>query len=112
MAASLAIGWGAIGVLVLTLIWSIVSTRQFVAHLRWADDDDVVAMKSGWLWQQITLARVNKIQAVAMHDRPSIAERPWHGYGWIRQARASFHTALTFRTWITTSRATSLIGCQ
>ena len=70
VAASLAIGWAAIGVLVLTLIWSIVSTRQFVAHLRWADDDDVVAMKSGWLWQQITLARVNKIQAVAMHESP------------------------------------------
>ena len=70
VAAALAIGWGAIGVLVLTLIWSMVSTRQFVAHLRWADDDDVVAMKSGWLWQQITLARVNKIQAVAMHESP------------------------------------------
>ena len=74
-AASLAIGWGAVGVLILTLIWSIVSTRQFVAHLRWADDDEVVGMKRGWLWQQITLARVNKIQAVAMHESPF--DRRW-----------------------------------
>ena len=27
-------------------------------------------MRSGWIWQQITLARVNKIQAVAMHQTP------------------------------------------
>jgi membrane protein YdbS with pleckstrin-like domain len=29
-----------------------------------------VMMRSGWIWRQITLARVNKIQAVAMHESP------------------------------------------
>jgi membrane protein YdbS with pleckstrin-like domain len=27
-------------------------------------------IKSGWIWRRITLARVNKIQAVAMHQTP------------------------------------------
>lgn len=64
------IGWGAIGVLILMLLWGVISTRQYVAHLGWAEDDEVVMMRSGWIWQQITLARVNKIQAVAMHQTP------------------------------------------
>ena len=64
------IGWGAIGVLILMLLWGVITTRQYVAHLGWAEDDEVVMMKSGWIWQQITLARVNKIQAVAMHQTP------------------------------------------
>jgi putative membrane protein len=68
--AALAIGWGAIGVLMVMLLWSIVSTRQYVAHLGWAEDDEVVLMKSGWISQQIVLARVNKIQVVAMHQSP------------------------------------------
>ena len=70
LGAALLIGWGAIGVLLLMLLWGVISTRQHVAHLGWAEDDEVVMMKSGWIWQQITLARVNKIQAVAMHQTP------------------------------------------
>jgi uncharacterized membrane protein YdbT with pleckstrin-like domain len=68
--AAFAIGWGAIGVLILILPWSIVSARQYVKHLAWAESDEMVVMRSGWLWQQMTLARVNKIQAVTMHQSP------------------------------------------
>ena len=70
LGAALVIGWGAIGVLIVMLLWGVISTRQYVAHLGWAEDDEVVMMRSGWIWQQITLARVNKIQAVAMHQTP------------------------------------------
>ena len=52
------------------LLWSIIGTRQYVAHLGWAEGDEVVMMRSGWIWQQTTLARVNKIQAVTMHQSP------------------------------------------
>ena len=64
------IGWGAIGVLLLMLLWGVINARQYVAHLGWAEDDEVVMMRSGWIWQQTTIARVNKIQAVAMHQTP------------------------------------------
>jgi putative membrane protein len=70
LAAWFVIGRGAIGVLFILLPWGIISTQKHVAHLKWADDDEVVVMRSGWLWQQTTLARVNKIQAVAMHQSP------------------------------------------
>ena len=68
--AALLIGWGAIGVLIVMLLWGVISTRQYVAHLGWAEGDEVVMMRSGWISQRITLARVNKIQAVAMHQTP------------------------------------------
>jgi putative membrane protein len=68
--AAIFLGWGAVAVPIVMLPWSVISTRQRVAHLGWAEGGEVVMMKSGWLWQQITLARVNKIQAVAMHQTP------------------------------------------
>jgi uncharacterized membrane protein YdbT with pleckstrin-like domain len=64
------IGWGAAGVLILLLPWAVLSARQYVAHIAWADTEEVVAMRSGWLWQQMTIARVNKIQAVALRQSP------------------------------------------
>ena len=70
LVAAYAIGWGAIGVVILLLPWSIVSTRQYVKHLAWAESDEMVVMRSGWIWQQMTVARVNKIQAVALRQSP------------------------------------------
>ena len=52
------------------LLWGVINARQYVAHLGWAEGDEVVMMRSGWIWQQTTIARVNKIQAVAMHQTP------------------------------------------
>ena len=68
--AALWIGWGAVGVAIFMLAASIIGTRLEVTHIGWAEGDEVVMMRSGWLWRQTTLARVNKIQAVAMHQSP------------------------------------------
>jgi len=70
LVAAATIGWGAIGVAILLLPWSIVSARQYVKHLAWAESDEMVVMRSGWIWQRMTVARVNKIQAVALHQSP------------------------------------------
>lgn len=70
LVAALTIGWGAIGIVTLMLPWTIVSARQYVRHLAWAESDEMVVMRSGWIWRQMTLARVNKIQSVAMHQSP------------------------------------------
>jgi putative membrane protein len=51
-------------------LWLIGSTKKHVQHLGWAETDEVVLMRSGWLWRQVTLARVNKIQAVALRESP------------------------------------------
>ena len=68
--AALVIGRGAIGVLFLLVPWNIITTRKYVEHLGWAEDDEVVVMRSGWISRHVTIARVNKIQAVAMHQTP------------------------------------------
>jgi len=68
--SALTIGWGAIGVLILMLSWALISARQYVAHLGWAVHDDVVLLRSGWVWRHLTLARVNKIQVVTLHESP------------------------------------------
>ena len=68
--ASVTIGWSAIGVAIILLLWSIIGARQYVKHVGWAEGDEVVMLRSGWIWQQTTLARVNKIQAVTMHQSP------------------------------------------
>jgi putative membrane protein len=70
MGAAFLIGWAAIALGIVMLLWSIVTTRQQVAHLGWAEDDEVVMMRSGWIWRQVTLARMNKIQAVTLHESP------------------------------------------
>ena len=67
---ALLIGRAAIVAAILMLIWSIIGTRKHVAHLGWAEGDEVVMLRSGWIWQQTTLARVNKIQAVTMYESP------------------------------------------
>lgn len=70
LSAAFAVGWGAVGVVMVMLPVAVVSARQKVAHLAWTDGDEVVAMRSGWIWRQLTIARVNKIQAVTMHQSP------------------------------------------
>jgi len=64
------IGWWAIAVLILTLSWAVISTRQYVRHVAWAEHDEVVLKRSGWIWRQLTLARANKIQTVSVHQSP------------------------------------------
>ncbi len=70
LTSALIVGWGAAGVLILMLPWAVIGTRQYVTHLGWAEHDEVVLMRSGWIWRQVTLARANKIQAVSLRQSP------------------------------------------
>jgi putative membrane protein len=67
---ALTIGQVAISVGTVMLVWALFGTYTYVSNLGWAEADDVVLMRSGWLWQSVTLARVNKIQAVSLHETP------------------------------------------
>ncbi|HEX6164374.1 MAG TPA: PH domain-containing protein [Vicinamibacterales bacterium] len=70
LSAAIFIGRGAIGIFIVMLLWNIFTTRKHVQHLGWAAGEEVVLMKSGWMRRQITLARVNRIQAVALRQTP------------------------------------------
>ena len=64
------LGWSALVVLPLLVVWAVLSARQHVRHLGWAEHDEVVLMRSGWIWRQVTLARANKIQSVSFRQSP------------------------------------------
>jgi putative membrane protein len=64
------VGWGALGVMIPLLAWAVISARVYVANLAWAESVEVVLMRSGWLWRRVTIARVNKIQAIAVRESP------------------------------------------
>jgi putative membrane protein len=63
-------GSSAIFVLVISVAWAVVGARQYIRHLGWAEHDEVVLMRSGWIWRQETLARANKIQSVSLRQSP------------------------------------------
>lgn len=65
-----ALGWSALFVLPLLVMWAVLAARQHVRHLGWAEHDEVVLMRSGWIWRQVTLARANKIQSVSLRESP------------------------------------------
>jgi putative membrane protein len=64
------VGWWSLLVLPLAAAWAIVSTRKYVDSLGWASTEHVVAFRSGWLLQRVTLARVARIQAVTQCESP------------------------------------------
>jgi putative membrane protein len=64
------IHWRAVFASPLIVLWMIVLTRKYVQHLGWAVTDDLVALRSGWLWRSITVVPVARIQAVARFESP------------------------------------------
>jgi len=52
------------------LEWTNPHARLYVKSLGWAIADDTVLFRSGWLWRELTIARFNKIQAVALTESP------------------------------------------
>ena len=67
---AITIGPGAILVLLLSVAWASISTRQYIKHVHWAEHDEAVLLRSGWIWRQQTLARANKIQSVSLLQSP------------------------------------------
>jgi putative membrane protein len=63
-------GWRAILVLPFTLTWMTVVAWKQVQHMKWTVTDDAVAFRSGWLWRNLTIAPVVKIQTVECTESP------------------------------------------
>jgi putative membrane protein len=62
--------WDALPLVPLTLIWAIVGARQTVRHLGWAETDEAILFKSGWVWRRTIVVRLAKIQTVTLHHSP------------------------------------------
>jgi putative membrane protein len=64
------VGRWAIVVVALLCAWGWSSARIYTAHLGWALIDGAVLFRTGWIWQHLTIARFNKLQAVSMTQSP------------------------------------------
>jgi putative membrane protein len=68
--AALLLGVWAFAVAAVVFPWSVYAARRYVQHLGWAADDQSVVFRSGWVWRSTTVARMSKIQAVALRESP------------------------------------------
>jgi putative membrane protein len=64
------LGWRVLPVVVAVIALNVLVTRQQVRHLAWAANDEVVALRGGWLWRSVTIAPVAKIQTVTAIESP------------------------------------------
>ena len=62
--------WWTVAAVAMGILWACVHARLYVKSLGWAIADDTVLFRSGWLWRELTIARFNKIQAVALTESP------------------------------------------
>jgi putative membrane protein len=63
-------GWRALTVLPFVLAWMTLATWKHVQRMQWAITEDAVAFRSGWLWRNLTVAPIVKIQTVERTESP------------------------------------------
>jgi putative membrane protein len=64
------IGWPVLVLLPFVLAWTAFAISKHVQHTHWAANADTVAFRSGWLWRQVVVVPVAKIQAVGYGESP------------------------------------------
>jgi putative membrane protein len=62
--------WWDLLVAAVLIAWAALAARKTIAHTHWATTQDAVLYRSGWIWQQMSVARFAKIQVVTMHESP------------------------------------------
>lgn len=62
--------WSAAPFAPLLIGWAIVAARQTINHLGWAQTDEALLFKAGWLWRRTVVVRYAKIQTVTWHQTP------------------------------------------
>ena len=62
--------WDVLPLIPGAVLWAVIGARQTVKHLGWAETDEAILFKSGWLWRRMVVVRLAKIQTVTLHDSP------------------------------------------
>jgi putative membrane protein len=63
-------GWRALPLLPFTLAWMTLLTSRRVRHMAWATTGDAVVFRSGWLWRNLTVTPVVRVQTVTCFESP------------------------------------------
>ena len=69
LTASLAGRW-TLALAAALMLWTWFYGRKYVAHLGWAFAGDAIAVRTGWLWRRISIARFSKAQVVTRRQSP------------------------------------------
>ncbi len=62
--------WTGLLILLITVPWMIALAWAHVRYTKWAATEDVLVLRSGWLWRQITIVPAAKIQVVGRVESP------------------------------------------
>jgi putative membrane protein len=62
--------WWSLAWLAILVVWAFVHARLAVKSLGWATGEQAVFFRSGYVTRELTIARFNKMQVVALHESP------------------------------------------
>jgi putative membrane protein len=66
----LGVGWAGFAVLPLLAAWLAATTWKYIQHTQWAATGDTLAFRSGWLWRDVVVVPIVKIQVVGRIESP------------------------------------------
>jgi putative membrane protein len=58
------------GLLACFVGWAVLNAKLSVKYTGWRTTPDAVLFRSGWIWRQMTVVRVERIQGVSLHESP------------------------------------------
>ena len=64
------LGWVGFLIMPLTVGWLALVAWMHVRHTQWAADGDTLVLRSGWLWREVVVVPVAKIQVVGRVESP------------------------------------------
>ena len=64
------LGWAGLAVVPFTVGWLAFMAWMHVRHTQWAATADTLVLRSGWLWREVVVVPVAKIQAVGRLESP------------------------------------------
>ena len=64
------LGWAGLGVVPFTVGWLAFMAWMHVRHTQWAATADMLVLRSGWLWREVVVVPIAKIQAVGRIESP------------------------------------------
>ena len=64
------LGWAGLAILPFTVGWLALVAWMHVRHTRWSATTDTLVLRSGWLWREVVVVPVAKIQVVGRIESP------------------------------------------
>jgi membrane protein YdbS with pleckstrin-like domain len=64
------LGWKGLLIMAVAVGWLAIVAWMHVRHTQWAADGDTLVLRSGWLWREVVVVPMAKIQVVGRVESP------------------------------------------